>query len=144
MGRVSEHANRWAGLMAVQIHPQTGDRLPYDSILVGSVKVGSAKDGSILVGSAKVGFVLQFSDVLKYHNHFCLRLSRCKFLVAPFFFHNGRVQELSFLQIVIKVPCSRGCVQIAFMYKVCTNWGSDSFGLFWGLKKRPSSLPKLE
>ena len=111
--------------MAVQIHPQTGGGLQS-------------------YGSFKVGFVLKFSDVLKYHNHFCLRLSRCKFLVAPFFFQNGWIQELPFLQIAVKVPYSRGCVQIAFMYKVCTNWGSDSFGLFWGLKKRPSSLPKLE
>ena len=53
MGRVIEHANRWAGFIAVQIHPKTGGRLPYDSILVGSAKLGSAKVGSAKVGSAK-------------------------------------------------------------------------------------------
>jgi hypothetical protein len=28
MGRVTEHANRWAGFIAVQMHPQTGVKLP--------------------------------------------------------------------------------------------------------------------
>jgi hypothetical protein len=73
MGRVTDHANRWAGFIAVQIQPQKGGcynpiahgcsnaphrwggRLPYDSILVGSIKVGSAKVGSVKDGSAKVG-----------------------------------------------------------------------------------------
>ncbi len=43
------------GIVAVQIQPQTGGRLPYDSFKVDSFKVGSAKGGSANVGSAKVG-----------------------------------------------------------------------------------------
>ena len=67
MGRVSEHANRWAGLMAVQIHPQTRGRLPYDSILVGSGKVGSLKSGSAKVGIHKVDSAKVGSDKVCSH-----------------------------------------------------------------------------
>ena len=49
MGRI-EHANRWVGFLAVQIHSQTWGRLLY-----GSGKVGSGKVGSAEVGSGKVG-----------------------------------------------------------------------------------------
>jgi hypothetical protein len=47
------------GIVAVQIHPIDGGRLPYGSAKVGSprsIKVGSAKVGSAKVGSDKVGF----------------------------------------------------------------------------------------
>ena len=54
MGRL-EHANRWVGFLAVQIHSQTWGRLLYGSGKVGSGKVGSGKVGSAEVGSGKVG-----------------------------------------------------------------------------------------
>ena len=54
MGRI-EHANRWVGFLAVQIHSQTWGRLLYGSGKVGSLRVGSLKVGSFKAGSAKVG-----------------------------------------------------------------------------------------